>query len=225
MLFRHILPARHRHGLAWLLGLAASVLPLWAAAQTTLSLQGILGDKALLMIGKDVPHAVAPGETYQGIQLLSASGDEAVVLADGQRITLRMGGVPASIGPGEARDSDRIALTADARGHFLADGSINGHKLRFLVDTGASMVGIGQADADQLGLDYKSGRRIKVTTANGVTLGWMFRIPMLRVGNVTSYSVAAVVTPAPMPVLLLGNSFLSRFSMQREGNQMVLIRR
>jgi aspartyl protease family protein len=45
------------------------------------------------------------------------------------------------------------------------------------------------------------------------------------VGDVESYDVSAVVTPAPMPMVLLGNSYLSRFNMQRTGDQMTLIKR
>ena len=55
--------------------------------------------------------------------------------------------------------------------------------------------------------------------------GWLMRINTLRVGEVTAYDVEAVVMPAAMPAVLLGNSFLTRFNMRRDGDQMVLIRR
>lgn len=41
----------------------------------------------------------------------------------------------------------------------------------------------------------------------------------------TAYEVDAVVTPAAMPTILLGNSFLNRFNMRRDGDQMMLIKR
>ena len=47
----------------------------------------------------------------------------------------------------------------------------------------------------------------------------------MRVGDVEIYEVDAVVSPQPMPFMLLGNSFLSRFQMKRENDQMVLERR
>ena len=47
----------------------------------------------------------------------------------------------------------------------------------------------------------------------------------MRVGDVTAYDIDAVVTPAAMPMVLLGNSFLNRFSMRRDGDTMMLIKR
>lgn len=196
-----------------------------AAAQTQVALQGMLGNQALLMVDGGAPRAVAPGKTHQGVKVLSTSGDRAVLLIDGQRHTLRVGEVPASVGSSAPRGGDRIALTADARGHFLTQGSINNRPVQFMVDTGATTVAIGQAEADRLGLNYRGGRRILLNTANGTAPGWLLKLGTVRVGDVTAYDVDAVVTPAAIPMVLLGNSFLNRFSMRRDGNQMMLIRR
>lgn len=203
-------------------GLTAMAL---AASAQTVALQGMLGNKALLMVGGGAPRAVAPGETHQGVKVISTSGDQAVVVVDGRRFTLRVGEAPASVGGAAPGGGDRIALTADGRGHFLTQGSINNRPAQFMVDTGASVVAIGQGEADRLGLDYKSGRLVMMNTANGATRGWLFKINNLRIGDVTAYEVDAVVTPAAMPTILLGNSFLNRFNMRRDGDQMMLIKR
>ncbi|MFT3779980.1 MAG: TIGR02281 family clan AA aspartic protease [Ottowia sp.] len=195
-----------------------------AACAQAVSLQGMLGSKALLVVG-GVPRAVAPGETWQGVKVLSTSGEQAVVLAGGQRLTLRVGEAPASVGGAAPAGGDRIALTADGRGHFLTQGSINNRPVQFMVDTGASVVAIGQAEADRLGLAYQNGRQVRMATANGMAIGWTFKIPTLRVGDVVAYEVDAVVTPIGMPYVLLGNSYLSRFNMRRDGDQMMLIKR
>ena len=194
-------------------------------AQTSVALQGMLGNKALLMVGGGAPRAVAPGETHQGVKVVSTSGDQAVVLIDGRRHTLRVGEAPASVGSAAPSGSDRVALTADGRGHFLTQGSINNRPVQFMVDTGASTIAIGQAEADRLGLNYKSGRRVMMNTANGSAPGWLFKIGAVRVGDVTAYEVDAVVTPAAIPMVLLGNSFLNRFNMRRDGDTMMLIKR
>jgi aspartyl protease family protein len=207
--------------------LAALTLTLAAGAACAqgVSLQGMLGSKALLLVG-GVPHAVAPGETWQGIKVLSTSGEQAVVLIDGQRVVLRVGEAPANVGRNvPSGGGDRIALTADSRGHFFTQGSINNRPVQFMVDTGASVVALGQAEADRLGLDYKRGRMVPLGTANGMVVGWAFKIAALRIGDVVSYEVDAVVTPAAMPAALLGNSYLSRFNMRREGSQMMLTKR
>ena len=201
--------------------LLASVV---AAAQTV-ALQGMLGNKALLIVGGGAPRAVAPGETHQGVKVLSTSGDQAVVLVDGQRVTLRVGESPASVGGAMRTGGDRVALTADARGHFVTAGTIEGKPVQFMVDTGATVVAIGQGEADRMRLDYKSGRPVRMATANGSTQGWMVKLRDVRIGDVTVYDVDAVITPAAMPAVLLGNSFLNRFNMRRDGDQMMLVKR
>ena len=207
-----------------LLAAMLATLTLGASAQTV-ALQGMLGSKALLIVGGGAPRAVAPGETHQGVKVISTSGDQAVVLVDGRRVTLRVGEAPASVGGAASVGGDRVALTADGRGHFIAQGSINNRPVQFMVDTGASVVAIGQGEADRLGLNYKSGRQVMMNTANGAAPGWLFKINTLRVGDVVAYEVDTVVTPAAMPAILLGNSFLNRFNMRRDGDQMMLIKR
>ena len=196
-----------------------------AAAAQTVALQGMLGNKALLIVGGSAPRAVAPGETHQGVKVLSTSGDQAIVQVDGQRISLRVGESPASVGGAMRTGGDRVALTADARGHFVTTGSIEGKPVQFMVDTGATVVAIGQGEADRLRLDYKSGQPVRMATANGTTQGWLVKLRNVRIGDVTVYDVDAVITPAAMPAVLLGNSFLNRFNMRRDGDQMTLVKR
>ena len=62
-------------------------------------------------------------------------------------------------------------------------------------------------------------------TANGVVPGWLIRLDSVRVGDVEVFGVDGIVSQQPMPYVLLGNSFLNRFQMKRENDQMVLDRR
>ena len=133
-----------------------------------------------------------------------------------------MGATPVNV---SGAGNSRIVLTADARGHFVTGGSINGKTVEFMVDTGATALAIGHAEADRIGLDYQSGRPVGLRTANGVVRGWQIHVDKVRVGNVTVHNVETVVTPIPMPFVLLGNSFLNHFSMRREGSQMTLEKR
>ena len=208
-----------------LLALAA-LLPALGWAQSV-SLHGLLGRQALLIVDGKPPRAVAPGQTHLGVTVLSTDEDRAVVaLAGGQRLTLRVGESPVSVGGAPAPGgSDRVALSADARGHFITPGSINNRPTQFLVDTGASVVAIGQAEADRLGLSYRTGQPVTLRTANGTAPGWALKLATLRIGDVTAYEVDAVVTPSAMPAVLLGNSFLNRFSMRRDGDTMLLVKR
>jgi aspartyl protease family protein len=91
-----------------------------------------------------------------------------------------------------------------------------------MVDTGATSIALSRADAERIGLDWKSGRPMVSSTANGLVQVHGLTLSAVRVGEVTISNVAAVVVPAPMPHVLLGNSFLSRFQMRRDNDVMRL---
>ncbi len=207
------------------LGLALTLLAGTTLAQSV-ALSGMLGNKALLMVGTGAPHSVAPGDTYQGVKVVSTSGDQAVVEIQGRRQTLRVGDAPASFGGnGGAVGSGKITIAAGSDGHFTAPGSINGRPVQFMVDTGASVIGLSVSEAERVGLDYQAGQVVRMGTANGVTQGWRVRLDSVRVGDVEVSGVDAVVMPQPMTYVLLGNSFLTRFQMQRDNGMMTLQRR
>jgi aspartyl protease family protein len=96
--------------------------------------------------------------------------------------------------------------------------------MQFMVDTGATSVALGTSDAQRLGIDYQQGQPVRITTANGTALGWRVKLGSVRIGDVEVLDVDAVVGPN-MPFALLGNSFLSRFTMNRTSDMMVLERR
>ncbi|HYF18603.1 MAG TPA: TIGR02281 family clan AA aspartic protease [Ramlibacter sp.] len=205
---------------------ALLLLALPTAWAQSVALQGMLGNRALLIVDGKPPRTVAPGESHLGAKVLSTEGDTAVVEIGGRRHLLRVGDAPASVGAGAPTPGGaRIVLTAGSGGHFVTQGSINGRATQFLVDTGASLVGMGASEAERLGIAYKSGPEVRMGTANGVVPGWRVRLASVRIGDVEVREVEGVVTQAPMPYILLGNSFLNRFQMRRDNDQMVLERR
>jgi aspartyl protease family protein len=197
-----------------------------AAAAQTVALQGMMGSKALLIVDGSAPKSVGAGETHMGVKVVSTSGDQAVVEVEGKRRTLRVGDAPASVGgsAGGAR-GNRIVMTAESGGHFFAQGSINGRAVHFVVDTGATSVAMGASEAQRVGLNVQAGQPVRLSTANGVVQGWRLKLSSVRIGDVEVFDVEAVVSPESMPYVLLGNSFLTRFQMKRDNDQMVLERR
>jgi aspartyl protease family protein len=192
----------------------------------TVVLSGILGTKALLVVEGAAPKAVAPGETFRGVKVISTQNDNAVLEIAGQRQTARVGGAPVSVGTAVGPGSGvRIVLSASSGGHFVSQGTVNARPVQFLVDTGATAVGIGVSDAERIGLNYKQGTPVQLATANGVTQGWKVQLSSVRLNDVEIREVEAVVTPYAMPYVLLGNSFLTRFQMTRNNEQMVLEKR
>jgi aspartyl protease family protein len=207
-----------------LLALAASAAFGSAAQAQTVSMSGSLGDKALLVID-GTPRTVATGSTVQGVKLVRVSNNEALVEVAGQRRTLALGG-QVNIGVADSPGGGTtIVLSADSGGHFWANGTINGKSVRFVVDTGATNVSMSQSQAEQLGLDYRSGQRGTSTTANGQVQAYRVPLTSVRVGEVEVFNVAATIVPVPMDYVLLGNSFLTRFQMKRENDTMTLVKR
>jgi len=205
----------------------AALLVCGAAAAQSVSLQGMLGAKALLIVDGAAPKLLAPGETHQGVKIVSTSGDQAVIEIAGKRHTLRVGDAPASVGGSAATGGkgSTIVLTAGSGGHFTTEGAINGRAVQFMVDTGATSVALGMADAQRIGLNYKAGQPGLGRTANGTVSIWHVKLNSVRIGDVEVFDVDASVLPGGMSYVLLGNSFLSRFQMRRDNNQMVLERR
>lgn len=185
-----------------------------------------MGQRALVIIDGEPPRMLAPGQSHQGVRVLSVAADQAVVEVGGQRRTLQVGEAPVSVGRGAGAPSGhRIVLTAGTHGHFTGLAAVNGRAIPFLLDTGASVVALGASDAERAGLNYRAGVPVQVNTANGSARGWHLKLSSVRIGDVEAYEVDAVVVPHSMPHMLLGNSFLNRFQMKRDNDQMVLERR
>lgn len=196
-----------------------------AACAQAVALSGVSGERALLVIDGGTPRFMTTGQSRDGVRVLSVGADSAVVEVGGQRQELRLGHGPLSLQAPTTRDSQRIVLQADGGGHFVTPGQINGKAVQFMVDTGATLVILSQPDAERIGLRPGEGQPVRIATANGTVQGRQVQLSSVRVGGAQIYDVPGVVMPQAMPYVLLGNSFLSRFQMQRTNDQMVLEKR
>ena len=118
-----------------------------------------------------------------------------------------------------------LNIPRDARGHFQTDGKIDGQRVDFMVDTGASLVALNEKSAARFGLrPSRSDYNATVSTANGTIKAARTRIAMLEVGGIIVRDVDAMVLPdAALSENLLGLSFLSRLKRFEYANgQMVL---
>ena len=190
----------------------------------SVAMTGVMGSKALLIINGTSPKALSAGESHLGVRVLDVQGNTAAIEWQGQRQTLQIGSSPVSVGQ-STPNGRKVVLRADGRGHFRDGGFINNKPIQYMVDTGATVIGIGLSDAQRIGLNHLEGTPVTLRTANGNAQGWRIRLDTVRVGGITIYGVDAVVSPLPMPYVLLGNSFLSQVRMSRQGNEMVLEQR
>ena len=215
-----------KHPATLLLACALTLCGAGTARAQSVALSGMLGTRALLVVDGSAPKGVGVGETHQGVKVLSTQADQAEVEIAGKRHTLRIGEtqVNARGAPGSGADT-KIVLHAVSNGHFEAQGQINGRTVYLIVDTGASAVSLSEAEAQRIGLNYRSGQPVNMNTANGVARGWLVKLDSVRLGSVDVFNVDAVVTPTAMPYVLLGNSFLNHFQMTRTNDEMVLDKR
>ena len=187
-----------------------------------LTLIGTFGDKAaILAVDGGEPRTVRVGQRLGDVLLVAVEPDRATVESEGRRRILVRGQTYST--QGAARQS--ITLSAGAGGHFFADGQVNGGAIRFVVDTGATAIAIPGADALRLRIDYRKGRPISTRTANGTAQGYLVRLDSVRVGGIELQGVDAIVLEQGLDIALLGNTFLNRTEMRRDGQTMTLIRR
>ena len=191
----------------------------------SVAMSGSMGSKALLVVDGAAPKAVSVGQAHKGVKVLSVSADQTTVEVAGKRLVVQMGGSPVSAGRPASTGGSQIVLTAGSGGHFRTLGSINGKSVEFMVDTGATLVAMGVDDAKRLGIPFETGTKSKAGTANGVVDTYLIRLQKVRIQDVEVHDVEAAVSMGRMHGVLLGNSFLTRFQMKRDNDQLTLTRR
>lgn len=198
------------------------VLPLMAADITVV---GLFPGKAVVKIDGE-RMVLSRGETSpQGVMLVDADSEKAVFEIDGKQVEYRhgthIGANYTAPGPGKKHQIYR-----STRNMFETNGFINGTMVHFLVDTGASSVAMNSGHARSIGLNYKSGRQIGVSTANGVTTGYQVKLDRVKVGDIELTNVDAIVLEGGSPSeVLLGLSFLDRLHWSKSDTVMELERK
>ena len=210
-----------RYFKAYLL-MCAGLLASANAHATSVSVMGLFKNKAIVSIDGGKPRTLHAGENMQGVKLISADSSEARFEVDGKRRALGMG---QSFAGGATNQRASVSLTADARGHFAAAGSLNGYPVTFLVDTGATSIAINADEARRMGLNYKATQATGVNTAAGVVAAWRVVFNTVKIGGITLNQVEGLVVESGLSVPLLGMSFLNRMEMKRDGQTMTLTQR
>lgn len=200
-------------------------LPLVAQAVDKVQVLALFPGKAMLIIDGKQRLLKAGQRSPEGIQLLTASPREAVVLWNDEQRTLRPGG---GIRTNYAKPRQREArIVRDNSGSYTTSGTINGRAVDFLLDTGASSVAMSAAQADALNIPYQlTGTPISVGTAGGVSPGYRVVLDRVSIGEVVLHRVEGVVIEAQTKHrILLGMSFLRRLEMRQQDNVMLLRQR
>lgn len=196
-----------------------------AARAADVALIGVIGDKAVVVaLDGGEPKTIKLGQTWNGIKVVAVERTRATIEFEGKQRVLALGQHHRSAPANSGRQS--VTLAADPRGHFFADATVNNQPIRFVVDTGASVVVLKAADAERMGINWRQGRTAPMQTANGATVGYLVRLQSVRLGGIELQNVEGVVVEQGLGSYgLLGMSFLNRLEMRRDGEKMELIRR
>ena len=108
-------------------------------------------------------------------------------------------------------------------GHFYAEAQVNGTTIRFLIDTGATVVVLRRDDAQRAGLQLPSERAMAMGVGGPVEVTPVV-LDRVAIGGIEARGVQAAVAEAQdLPVSLLGQSYLQRLgSVEIRGDIMVL---
>jgi aspartyl protease family protein len=117
-----------------------------------------------------------------------------------------------------------VVLAKGHNGHFQADALVDGRRVEFLVDTGASHIALRQREASRLGIyPRQSDYTVRVNTANGVTKAALVELRSVEVGSILVRNVPAIVhADEGLSVNLLGMSFLSRVRWSHDRGKLVI---
>jgi aspartyl protease family protein len=131
----------------------------------------------------------------------------------------------ATTEPGQPANNVRSVTLARAQnGHFQTEAMVDGRRIDFLVDTGASVIALRESDAARLGI-HPAQREytMRVSTANGVIAGAPVEFNRVEVGDLLVHNVSGLVLPdEALAQNLLGMSFLSRVHWQYQSGKLVL---
>ena len=147
-----------------LVGLALFLAHALAAA-ADINVVGLTAGKAVVVINNGKPQTMTTGQvSSEGVRLIDATTESATFEVGGKRQTLTMGqSYSAGGGPISAQ---RATLIADNGGHFVTTVAVNGISMKFMVDTGATLVTLSSSDALRAGINYRSGQKATLQTAN-----------------------------------------------------------
>ncbi len=167
-------------------------------------------------------HKLKKGKTTpEGIKLISADSDEAILEVNGVEKAYRLGQHVSANYKSQQQPEVKIL---PVQGMYQTPGLINGQPVQFLVDTGATWIAMNIHQARNLGINFRfTGKRSAVSTANGVAPVYRIVLDRVSVGGIELHNVEAVVVDGSSPrEVLLGNSFLNRINMQRNGQVLLL---
>lgn len=207
----------------WLPGfIILLICPLLWAQSPAVEVQGLFTGAAVLTVNGQ-SKMLRVGQSHGGVTLIEATSKAATVEIDGKRHVLTVSRRITS--NYQKPEFHEVSIRRDTNLQYQTNATINGRKMRVLVDTGANLVALNSSHAQLLGLDYKDGRPVMIETASGVVAAWMITLKSVDVGGIGVESVRASVIEGAYPsTILLGMSYLRHVDISENGGVLSLSR-
>jgi len=179
---------------------------------------GLFKGKAIVQLDGKQRVLIAGKPSPEGVILISANSEEAVLEVDGVRDRYTIGTHIGSSFKGPTGQKT-VSIAPDSQGMYWVSGSINDFQVKFMIDTGATLISMNKHQAKRIGLDYKmKGVQSLSSTASGIAKIYLVKLKKVKIGDIELHDVKGAVHDSDFPqVILLGNSFLSKVDMLREG--------
>jgi aspartyl protease family protein len=122
-------------------------------------------------------------------------------------------------------EGGEIRLPRAPDGHYYLTLTINGTKVPFMVDTGASQVVLSLDDARRLGFATQDLLFMgEARTANGIVRTARVTLSYVELGPYRDDRLTAVVNEGDLDISLLGMSYLGRYRIEIAADEMILRR-
>ena len=192
------------------------------AESTSVELEALLGDSAVLMINGQ-RKMLRVGQSFAGVTLVAAEPASARLEINGRAETV---GLSQRVGTTFQEPAEQVVTIArDAMMQYQTNAIINGRSVLVLVDTGANMVAISSEQARAMNIDYSAGTPAKVETASGVTDAYRVTLQSVSVGGIHVDNVPGMVVEGAYPAtILLGMTYLQHVKMQEHNGILSLSR-
>jgi aspartyl protease family protein len=184
----------------------------FCATAADIQIMGLFKNKVIMHIdGKRTVLSVGE-KTSDGIEVLDANSKDCTLLIDGEKQTFELG---TQMSVKFSKDSTpQVRIAQDPQGMYRHQGKINDAEVKFLVDTGASLVALNINQAKELNLELKQDAITEVQTASGKARAYNLILRKVSIGDIMLYDVPAVVVDGNSPnEILLGMSFLQHLNM------------
>lgn len=193
-----------------------------AFAVETIQVQALMPGMVVLKVDGERVTLKTGQQSAQGVKMISSDSRSAVLEVNGEQKQYQMGTAVST--NFSQRDIIFEQIMINNNGMFMSHGSINGHSVKYLVDTGASSVAMSSRDARKLGIQYRlNGEKIRASTASGIADGWVVNLKSVRLGKLIEYNVKGVVVDGDHPrEVLLGMTFLNRMKVEKEAGKMTI---